>query len=385
MSEEKDEKKKSNFVQQVHICSFVSTETSGEYLDFTLYSGREDDPYMLTHLIKEDGRVMAIGAVEHLFEAQWMVNHTEKAIKDQLDLASKLVFQTSDQAYLGKNTADLENGTILYHEINQPLTQLANNSHDVAPLLNTKQMWMNQAAEATSTPDAIKGNTMPSQTAARQVEALQDESHSLFELMTENKGLAIEDMWRRFVIPYIKKQLDTKDEIVATLDNASIKQIDTMYIPNEARRRHFKKAISTIIESNGEAIPTPYDPATEEQAVADELKSLGSQRYFKPDELDEMTWKQLFKDFAWECEVEVTNEAHDKLATLTSLTTIFRELANMGDIENARMVLNKLLEETGVFSPMELVTTMTAPQPVASNLQPNQLPMTQSNTPTTQT
>lgn len=351
-------KESENYVQQVHVCSFVAGEKKGEYLDYTLYSGKEKDPYMITHLIKEDGRTMAIGAVEHLFEAQWMVNHNEKSIKDQLDLASKLIFQTSDVNLQGKNTFTMDNGSVILHDPNQPMTQLANNSHDIAPLMNSKVEWKNQAMEATSTPDSMRGNTMPSGTAARQVEALQEESHSLFELMTENKGLHIEDMWRRFVIPHILKQLDTDEEIAATLDDAGIRQIDSMYIPNEAKRRHARKAVEAVLNDE---IPTPYDAALGETEVREELKPLGSQRFFKPSEVDGKTWKEVFKDFEWECEVEVTNETHDKQATLTTLTTVLQQLASMGDIENARMVLSKLLEETGVFSPLELSVAQSAP------------------------
>lgn len=356
-----------DYVQQVHICAITQGQDKGEYQDFTLYSGREKDPYMLTHLIKEDGRSMAIGAVEHLFEAQWMVNHNEKSIKDQLDLASKLVFQTSDPNFASRNVLEMDNGLVLLHEPNQPLTELANTGHDVTSLLSSKQEWRNQGQESTGTPDAMRGNTMPSGTAARQVEALQQESHSLFELMTENKGISIEEMVRTFVIPHIKKQLDTKDEIAATLDDLGIRQIDMMYVPNEAKRRYAKKAIEAVL--NGQE-PGVFDPTAGEREIADELKPLGSQRYFKPDELDNKTWKEVFKDLEWQCEVEVTNEAHDKQATLTTLSTVLQQLAAMGDVENAKTVLNKILEETGVFSPMELVTQITPtapPQPAPTS------------------
>jgi len=59
------------YTQQVHILSFTTEEKDGksEYIDYTLYSGQEKNPYHICHLIKEDGRVMGIGAVEHLFEA----------------------------------------------------------------------------------------------------------------------------------------------------------------------------------------------------------------------------------------------------------------------------------------------------------------------------
>lgn len=364
------------YAQQVHICSFTASDEKGKYNDYCLYSGLEKNPYHITHLIKEDGRVMAIGAVEHLFEAQWMVNHNEKAIKDQLDLASKIVFQTSDGTYLGRNIADLDNGTILSHEPNAPLTQLANNSHDIVSLMNSKGEWQRNANEQTSAGDAIKGNTMPSGTAALQVQALQQEAHSLFELMTENKGLALEEIWRQFVIPYLKTKLNTKDEIVAVLDDHGIKQVDMLYIPNEAIRRYNKMAVAQTIKAleadDMLQLPEAYDPATGEASLANEMKPLGNARYFKPDDMDEKTWKEVLKDFEWDVEVEVTNEQSDKLANLNTLTTVLTNLAQMGDMENARMVLSKILEETGTFSPMELVSVSTAPAP-----QPEAMPTPQ--------
>jgi len=373
------------YVQQVHILSFTTEDKDGksEYLDFTLYSGQEKNPYHICHLIEEDDRVQSIGAVEHLFEAQWMVNHNEKAIKDQLDLASKIIFQTSDPAYQGKNAHNLDTGSFLYHEANQPLTKLENTSNDIASLRNSVQNWQNQGTEVTSTPDAMRGNTMPSATAARQVEALQQEAHSLFELMTENKGLALEEIWREFVIPHIKKQLDTKDEIVATLADAGVKQIETIYIKAEATRRIADKAIEAYLADE----PMPEDTQTSmEKDIKAQLDQFGDIRFLKPDDLDAKTWKEVFKDFEWGVEVEVTNEQHDKAATLTTLTTVLVQLASMGDSENARMVLAKILEETGTFSPMELTKLSATPAPASMpQVDPSQLPSTTAQTPTTQT
>lgn len=375
------------YVQQVHICSFIETMKDGksEYLDYTLYKGQEKNPYHIAHLIKRDGRAISIGAVEHLFEAQWMVNHNEKAIKDQLDLANKMVFQTSDPAYQGKNTGDLDNGTILYHEVNQPLTQLANNSHDIAALQNSKVDWQNLASEISSTPDSLRGVTPPSGTALGTVQITTQQGLSLFELMTENKGLALEEIWREFVIPNIKKQLNTKEEIVVALDNMSIKQIDSLYIPNEAKKRFNKMAVDKVIkflEGQGEA-PQPYDPNVAEQAVTKDMESLGNTRYFKPDELDEKTWKDVFSDFEWDVEVEVTNEQSDKQALLSNLNFTLGTLASMGDIGNARMVLAKILEETDIFSPMEL--TSVSQEPAPQGLPPKSAPVAQEATPQLQT
>ena len=174
------------YVQQMHVISFVEGSEVGSFDDFTLIKGREEkNPYMLTHLIKEDGRVLSIGAVENLFMAQWMMNHTAKQIKDQLDLASKLIFQTSDENYVGRNAMnEADNGDILIHSPNQPLTQLANNSHDTTAIQNFATLWKNQASEINGISESMMGNAAPSGTAWRQVEALLQESHSLFALMT---------------------------------------------------------------------------------------------------------------------------------------------------------------------------------------------------------
>tara|TARA_R110000850_G_scaffold63547_1_gene143549 strand:- start:3654 stop:4652 length:999 start_codon:yes stop_codon:yes gene_type:complete len=315
---------------------------------------------------------MAIGAVGHLFEAQWMVNHNEKAIKDQLDLASKLVWQTSDAAYQGKNVGDLDNGTVLYTEMNQGLTKLENNSHDIGSLQSNKADWQNQAAEASSTPDSARGITPPSGTALGTVQITTAQGLSLFELMTENKGLALEEIWREFVIPNIKKGLNTKDEIVAALDNMSIKQIDSLYIPNEAKKRFNEMAVEKVIKAletdDMSQVPQPFDQAAGEREVAGEMKTLGNNRYFKPDELSEKTWKEIFDDFEWDVEIEVTNEQSDKQAVLANLNDTLGKLAQMGDIENARLVLAKILEETDIFSPMELAQTQQAPAPQPASM-----------------
>lgn len=354
------------YVQQMHVVSFVaSKDVAGEYDNFTLVSGRESkDPYMITHLIKEDGRTMGIGAVEHLFEAQWMVNHNAKAIKDQLDLASKMFFQTSDGNFVGQNTlSNIETGDILVHATNQPLTQVNNGSHDITQAQSMLNMWKGLAQEITSTPDALMGSNAPSGTAWRQVEALQQEAHSLFELMTENKGLAIEEMLRKYVLPHLKKKLNTVEEVSATLDTYGIDKIDAIYIKNEAIRRENARAIDQILSGQ---IAEPLDIAGQTMKIQEELNNLGGQRFYKPSEVD---WKTEFKDFEWDVEVDVTGESKDNQNTMATLTTLYQ--AMIGDPSQqavAKMILGKILEMTGAVSPIELQTLPT-PQPQNINTQ----------------
>lgn len=356
------EKDKTTFRQQMHVISHVEEDTPGEYKDFTLYSGKEkQDPYMITHLLEEDGRTLSIGAVEYLFDAQWMQNHTMKNMKDTLDLASKLIFQTADARYIGRNALSaIETGDILIHEDNKPLTKVNNDKGDIVALQNFSNQWKVLAQELTSTPDALRGITPPSGTPYSSMALLGQNANSLFEVMVENKGLALEDMLRRFVIPHLKKKMDTEKEISAVLEDHDIKKLDAMYIPKEAIKRYNERTAEELFkfidpEYSG-SIPSPYNGAEEEGAIQQELAPLGNQRFLSPSDI---SWSKAVEDLEWELEVGVTNEASDKQTILTSLATTLQTIAGFAGrpmTPEERLVFNKIMNYTGTVSPVELTT-----------------------------
>lgn len=361
------------YVQQMHVISLQGPasnekEPKNGVGGSTLYSGREArDPYMITHLIPEEGRSLSIGAVEHLFEAQWMVNHSQKQIKDQLDLAAKLFWQTADGNFVGQNAlTNLENGDILVHQPNMPLTQLSNRP-DIAAMQANMGQWQSQGNTIVGASEAMLGVQPPSGTAWRLYEAQLQESHSLFELMTENKGLAIEEMLRTFVIDFIKKQMDTTEEIAATLDAHQIDQLDAMYVPNEAIRRINQKKKDTILSGQ------IYDPAqemsdmmTQEEILKKALAPLGSQRFIKPSDISTKTWKEALDGLEWKLEVDITSEASDNQATMATLNTVLQTLVSNPTAfqdPTMKLVLSRILEMAGGISPVEIREAANQPAP----------------------
>lgn len=382
-----DENDEDIYVQQMQVVSYVRAEgKKAAYDDFVLVKAQESkSPWMITHLIKEDGRSQSIGAVESLFEAQWMENHTVKSIKDQLDLASKLIFQTSDGSFVGRNALSaIENGDIMVHAKDEPITQIANTSHDITSLISFGQQWKVLAQEITSTPDAIQGTNPPSGIAYKTQALVTQEAHSLFEIMTENKGLAIEQMLRIYVIPYLKTQMNTSKEIAATLDANGITQIDSMYVKAEVTRRkntHIKKHMLLDNGQGGEVAP-PFDTQAATNDIQNELNTTGNQRFIAPSDVADTTWAEQFKNLEWDVEVEVTGEATDKQAVLTSLTNVFETIADpirsqVLKTPAGKLLFSKILEATGNISPIEINEANisqpqpqqpipTTPQPVAS-------------------
>lgn len=363
-------------VQQMHVISFVESKEKGKFDDFDLYKGKEaNDPYMLTSLIPAaDGSISLNGSVKNLFQPQWMMNHTVKSIKDQMDIASKLLFQTSDPNYVGRNVLTaLEQGDILIHGINQPLTPVNNQSHDITTQQGHMQMWKGLAAEINGVSESMMGQVAPSGTAWRQVEALLNESHDLFELMTENKGLYIEKMLRTYVIPFLKKQMDTSEEISGILDAHAITKLDAMYVPRAAIKKHNEQVKQALLNAptdgslSNENMPQPFDKTAMEGSVQADLAPLGNQRFFKPDEIDSVTWKTVLKDLEWKLMINITGEAKDLQKVMTTLNTALNVIMNplYGANKQAQFVVGKILSQTSVLSPLELASMPPPPPPPA--------------------
>lgn len=360
--EEPDEDDENIFFQQMHVISWV--ENKDGIKDFTLYSGKEKkNPYMITHLIEEDGRSLGIGAVEYLFDAQWMVNHSMKQWKDQMDLASKLIFQTADATVAGKNIlTNVENGDIIYTDVNKPVTQLNNTKSDITNVKAYADQWRVLGQEITSTPDAARGITPPSGTALGTVQITTAQGLSLFEIMTENKGQYLEEMLREYIIPHLKTKLNNQDEIVAMLEDRDITKIDKMFVPKEAIKRYNERTKQLVLAGKIDQA-MPFDPQVEEGAVREQLGELGNTRYLTPGQI---TWKEIVKDLEWKLDMMITNEQIDKQAVYQTYNTMLQTIAQNPMVlqdPNAKLLFNKILL-LGNVSPIELSTVAPAPAPV---------------------
>lgn len=207
------------------------------------------------------------------------------------------------------------------------------------------------------------GQNPPAGSAWRQTQALLNESHSLFEIMTENKGLHIERMLRMYVLPFIKKKLKNSKELVARLEANDIKKIDGIYVKNEAIKKT-KEDIKNKILTTGEV------PSVEEQEsmIADNSKQIQEDmnlqdnvRTFKPSEISDKTWDEIFEDLEWDVKVNITGEASNDNDMVATLTTVLQTIgSNPQALQNPAfaLVFNRVLSLTGALNPIELDQTI---------------------------
>ena len=282
-----------------------------------------------------------------------------------------MIFQTSDGNFVGQNVLnDIQQGEILTHKPNEPLTQV-NNRADIAAQQAFQAQWKQLGNEIDGFSEAMLGVAPKSGTAWRQTEALLQESHSLFELMTENKGLHIKDMLTEYVIPHLKKKMDTAEEIMPILEEHQIEWVDSRFIPNEAIRRSNQKLKEAVLSGRA------FSPEQQDEDIRIEtdnltsmMKSMGNRRPFKPSDVPNETWKSIMKDLEWDLEYEITGEARDSQIVMETLTRVLQFIANLQGrpmSPEEKLVFNKILSQTRAVSPLEIsqVGEASQSQPVA--------------------
>jgi hypothetical protein len=325
----------------------------------TLYAGIEDeDPYKYLSYEEVDGRGLGKGVVESLFEAQVWTNYSEKQKKDMLDLAGKIIFQTTDQNIAAKNVlTDMENGQIVTTMANTTLGRVDNGATSFTAFQALAADWDKQAERVSSTYGAITGETMPSGTPFRQVALLNQEAGSLFEYRREEAGIFIREIFLDWVLPFLVKQLKKDKDLTATLEPEEL-EIVSDAVANQEADKFAKERIL------GGKTVTPE----EKQAVYGAVKDASMQlrrRSFKGVD-------KLFSDWMGTVDVITTGEQKNKAAMLETMNNIigFVMKMQMPDGRNLAMedgpmrrLFLQLMEMAGV-SPLLLTGSQAAPVPV---------------------
>jgi hypothetical protein len=364
-----DEKDKNEYVQQMHVVSFIGGKNGSDKAKYTLYRGREkQSPYHLAQLVPNvDGSISLMGAVKSLFEAQWMTNHTIKNIKDQLDLASKTIYQTSDPSFANQNVLEnLEVGQIMVWDKNIPngqLSQVNGNPADIGALESFMAQWKDLTQNITNTPNVMSGMASSNVGAYRKEILMIQQAQANFDIMTQNKGLALEEIFRKFITPYILKQLNNSEEIATELDAYGVDKINKMYISSEAAKSFNQKAVQAVID--GSQLP---DLQQETMGVQQKVGDMGNMRFIKPSDIDDSTWKDIFNEFEACVQYNFTDENEDKQMVLQGLNQVFQTLMNpigqqVLQTPEGKLVFNQILDQLGIISPVEMTGNQQPQQP----------------------
>lgn len=290
------------------------------------------------------GRGLGRGVVEEAFEAQTWVNDAKVKEKEIMEYASKIGFKSTDPNITEKTLDDLDNGFIL--ELTGGDFVPVNTVSNAIPAFgNLIQSWEQQYRQASSTPESITGETMPSGTPFRSLAVQNQEARSFFDYRKEEMGQFIEEIMNEWVIPYLLKKINKKHILTSDYTLQDIKKIDKAFGIKQANDKLVKEVLSGKVVTRDE-YNQMVDSFSKMQGV------LGNTRFLEiPD--------NFFKNWQGKVTTVTTGEQYNKQVVLESLMTIMQMVQENPEIVKSPL-FSRAVELSGAgVSPVQLYESAT--------------------------
>lgn len=341
-----DEKDYSN---QIHYFAVKGNKSVHLY-----FAEEKEKPYKYLAWKKASGRALGRGVVEEGEEAQVWTNDAVYKKQSAMELSGKVILKTNSKKIGNNVRTDMDNGHIVVLEDGKDL--------DVLNLLNgampqfTEMIteWWSQYERATSSYDAVRGETPPSGQPYRLQQLVANQGGSHFDYRREEWGIFLTELFNDWVFPYIEKQL-TKGHILASdFSPEELARLDEHYSTYKANEMAKEKILS------GEII-TKEQYLEIQQQFTELIGKTGKRRFLDiPD--------GYYKDMQSKLTINVTGEQKNKMATLESLNSMLQQMlplvqAGIVTAQDVQLVLNKIMELSGAgISPLSLSKNNTQSQ-----------------------
>jgi len=343
------EKSEFNFSRQVHIITYYQDGATTDGKGITLFRGKEKDS--IFKVLKRDtifGRALGLGGAEELFEPQVWLNYDVIRIKEMLDHASKIIHQTADQSYATRNTTeDMDNGTILIHELGKPLTQVDTQPVNITVFENSIKEWEAHAQQMGSANDAIMGINPNSGTPFKLQELVTQEGHSLHDYRRGKIATFVdEEVYMDWVIPFMSKEVTKDQKFMSELSLEELQAVVDNVVVNEANKLISEKMFSYTDSTIDPVTQEEIDFATEK--VRKEFMRGGNKRFL------EIVAGEM-KDAPLVVKTNIANKQKDLSGRTDKMVNIMRQIIAAPQIlqdPGMAKLFNQIIESSG-FSPVD--------------------------------
>ena len=346
---EKEEK----YVRQFHICGFYQT-TDGNKQGITLFKGKESESPYKFRTDEIYNRAIGYGGVEELIEPQVWVNYGIIREKGLLDQVSKILYQTADVAFANKNkTSNLDNGEILIHEPNSPLTQINTYAPNMALFERAVVNWEAHARQTSAATESIMGETPSAGTPFKLQELITQTSLGLHDYRMGKNAVFIEGIYRDWIIPKIVKELNAGQEWLSELSADEMKWVLDRLVENETNNMVKELVL------NGQ-IPTRELIEAHKIHAREQFLKGGNKKFLE-------VFKNEFKNAPINIRINVKGKQKDLVSMVDKMTNVFRTImANpqgfiqMMQIPAVAKTFSEIIEFSGL-SPVDFAS-FTTPQ-----------------------
>lgn len=250
----------------------------------------EETLYYDFHIGRYRGRWLRTGVVERLFKLQERANQLVNQNAQATEIASLLLFKTSNTDVVGNVLEQAINGQI----ISDPeFQQIGIDNRGLQQFISELQQIEAQADKLCLTPDIIQGEQAPSNTTFRTVAVINSAAKSAFTVYKQNLGEKIAEILLADIFPTTVKKWNRETMIEIAEDDQDIAVYD------EAVKRYMAKEAML----SGQLV-TPELVAEIDNTVAEGIKTVGRR----------VNIGEKFFDFKWGFKMMATNESVDKSA-----------------------------------------------------------------------
>lgn len=361
-----------DYYGQVHIVGFY-TDPQHKKQGVTLYRKKEKDSNLRFHTSKDIyGRALGESQGEDLLHPQVWTNFLEIHKMNMLEAGSKVLPYTDDDGFTQRqDIRDLENLEMSTVAEGKQIRLIPTIEPGKIQLFeqSINSFWEN-AQSVGSAFDPMLGKEQASGTTFRGQERVVYQGRGFHDRRRGQRSKFIEELYRDFIIPDIKKKILGGKKFIATLNMDEMKWVSDRLISNVVSQRMNAKVL------NGEDI-YPEDKEVITQKVREELSKRGSKHLFE-------ILKDEFKDAEVKIGINVAGKQKNLAVMTDKILSIFQFVFSnpMGFQQVMQMkgmgeAFNDILEFSGI-SPVdfsELAQPMQAmQQPQLTGQQQSQVP-----------
>lgn len=295
---------------QVHVIAFYRTE-KGEKKGCTLYRKKEVESTVKFHTSKKvHNRALGRGIGESLIHPQIWTNYLEIHKMQMLEAASKVPLYTDDESFGTRNKIqDMENLEITTvadgKRIFQVPTAAAANIQLFERSIDT---FFQHAQLVGSAFDPLLGKEQVSGTTFRGQERTVAQGRGLHDRRRGQRAKFIEQLYREWIIPDIKKEVVQGKEFLATLTSEEMQWVGDQLAENYAIREQYEAMFNAKI---------PRDKDELKQEFKERFSKSGSKALIK-------ILRDEFRDIEVRIGINVASKQKDLVGLTDKILSIFQ-------------------------------------------------------------
>ena len=323
--------------------------------EFNLFGDTEKElPYDYLAWEELEGRALGRGVIEDSEQAQVWMNHAVINENNVMDLAGKSVSWTNSKK-VGQNILEVDNGKIFELEEGASINPLNLTPAAIGQFQAQINRWRDQVDNATSAYDATTGEQPPSGTPYSQTVFLSQVASRPYDYRIEEQGIFLDRLFRKWIIPHLKKRLYKKHILVSDFSEDELKVIDQSFV-KFTNKNFIDKILAQPFDAE---VPTAEDYTATLEGLVSSVKGFGAKRYIEIPE-------GYFDDIKAKVTIMTTNEQRNKGVMLQSLSSVLQTVIASYDpntqrfavLENPKLskIFSMILEMTGIpgLSPASL-------------------------------